>query len=230
MSQLSDKNYLESKFADDFGSPYFPVLAELYFKVGQFQRAQKVCELGLDQDRGNTDGKFILAKIALVKEKFTTAEQFLKQIVDENPLHIVALKLLVKLEFHLNRSPNTIRNYINRIFEVIPNDDDGAGWMSILNATKGKIVESVEESPEIASSPKEDKMSSADQPAKPAKEPGYPVTPSMATFTMVKILSSQKHYDQALGALDILETKGGDKMRVAKEKEEIESLLAAVEK
>ena len=51
---------LEHAFAEDFGTPYFPVLADYYLKNKDFNRAQKVCELGLKNAPHNTDGKFIL--------------------------------------------------------------------------------------------------------------------------------------------------------------------------
>ena len=61
MSQLNNKKYLENNFAADFGTPLFPVLADLYLKTKDLRRARKVCELGLENDPQNTDGKFILA-------------------------------------------------------------------------------------------------------------------------------------------------------------------------
>ena len=65
MIDILDKKMLESKFADDFASPYFPILAELYLNDGELSRARKVCEIGLDYDSQNIDGKFVFAKVAL---------------------------------------------------------------------------------------------------------------------------------------------------------------------
>ena len=50
MIDILNKKMLESAFADDFASPYFPILAELYLKEGDLSRARKVCEIGLDYD------------------------------------------------------------------------------------------------------------------------------------------------------------------------------------
>ena len=50
MIDALDKKMLESKFADDFASPYYPMLAELYLNEGDVSRARKVCEIGLGYD------------------------------------------------------------------------------------------------------------------------------------------------------------------------------------
>jgi hypothetical protein len=47
----------------------------------------------------------------------------------------------------------------------------------------------------------------------------------MATFTMVQILKSQKHYHQALAVLDVLKLNGRDSDQIAKEKNDIQQLL-----
>ena len=44
---ISNKLDLERAFADDFSSPIFPILGELYLKNKDFQRAEKVCRIGL---------------------------------------------------------------------------------------------------------------------------------------------------------------------------------------
>jgi hypothetical protein len=46
----------------------------------------------------------------------------------------------------------------------------------------------------------------------------YNIDKSMATFTMVQVLKSQKHYNQALVVLDLLESMGLDKRKIEKEK------------
>ena len=84
MIDIMDKKTLENRFADNFGSPLFPILADMYLAEGDIRRARKVCEVGLDHDSTNTDGKFVLARIAITEEKFTAADKLLKQVVNEN--------------------------------------------------------------------------------------------------------------------------------------------------
>ena len=74
MIDITDKKSLENIFAQNFGSPYFPILADLYLQKGDFYRAKMVCEVGLRHDSGNDFGKFILAKVALAEEKPAVAE------------------------------------------------------------------------------------------------------------------------------------------------------------
>ena len=96
MINIKDKKNLEGAFAQDFGSPYFPILADLYLQEGDLRRAKMGCEGGLQHRSGNDCGKFILAKVALAEEKFTVAERWLKQgikgVTIGLPRHVFARK------------------------------------------------------------------------------------------------------------------------------------------
>ena len=59
----------------------------------------------------------------------------------------------------------------------------------------------------------------------PKIEADYEVVESMATFTMVRVLKSQKHFHQALAVLEILKSKGRDSGRISGEKAEIQLLI-----
>ena len=56
-------------------------------------------------------------------------------------------------------------------------------------------------------------------------EKTYNVDNSMATFSMVQILKSQKHYNQALNVLDSLIKKGENQDKISKEKLVIKTLI-----
>ena len=49
----------------------------------------------------------------------------------------------------------------------------------------------------------------------------YKIENSMATFTMVRVLKSQQHYNQALAVLEVLESMGQDEGTLVQEKDEI---------
>ena len=72
-----------------------------------------------------------------------------------------------------------------------------------------------------------DLVSSGASETKPVliEEADYDLEESMATFTMLQVLKSQKHYQQALAVLKILEAKKMDIDRISKERGEIKSLL-----
>ena len=108
---INNISELEHAFAEDFGTPVFPVLANLYLKNKEMKRSRKVCELGLELSPHNSDGKFILAKLNLYENKLMKGEQLLKQVVDENPVHINGLRILIEVMRSLNRSPNSIKKY-----------------------------------------------------------------------------------------------------------------------
>ena len=90
---ISSKKDLEQVFAEDFSSPIFPILGELYLKNKDFHRAEKVCLVGLKHDPANINGYYILAKVYLCNNQLTKAEKILIKLLDKKPLHINALKL-----------------------------------------------------------------------------------------------------------------------------------------
>ena len=217
MIDLTDKKLLETKFAEDFASPIYPILANIYLNEGDLVRARKVCEAGLDHDFTNVDGKYILGKVSIAENKLTLAERWLKQVVNENPAHFTALRLLINVEIQLKRSAKTIRAYIMRLLQFIPYDDECLKWLNEINAQdladSDRVAENINPRP-------------VDQKAnEPIIEKPYEVVESMATFTMVKVLKSQKHFQQALAVLEILKSKGRDSERISGEKAEIQLLI-----
>jgi len=137
MIDLTNKRFLETKFAEDFATPFYPMLADMYLLEGDLDRAKKVCEVGLNHDFSNVDGKYIIGKVALAENKLTVAEKWLKQVVNENPAHFSALRLLIRLEIKLKRSPKTIQTYIGRLLHFIPYDDECLKWLDEKKCTGG---------------------------------------------------------------------------------------------
>ena len=223
MIDITDKKSLENIFAQNFGSPYFPILADLYLQEGDFRRSKMVCEVGLRHDSGNDLGKFILAKVALAEEKPAVAEKWLKQVVKDNPSNFNALRMLIRLEFILKRSPKTIQKYIQYILQYIPNDVECQGWLQNISDISDKLPEGKK----IDSNKTNDLVSGEVSTTKPGliEEKNYDLEESMATFTMLQVLKSQKHYHQALAVLKMLEGKKMDVDRISKERGEIQSLL-----
>ena len=54
----------------------------------------------------------------------------------------------------------------------------------------------------------------------------FKIKPTMATLTFVEILKQQKHYNQALHVLSIIESKSQSDKKIKKIKTEIKTLLA----
>ena len=232
---INNISELEHAFAEDFGTPVFPVLANHYLKNNDMERSRKVCELGLKHSPYSSDGKFILAKINLYENKLMNGEQLLKQVVDENPVHINGLRILIEVMRSLNRSPNSIKIYIQKILHILPDDDDSLKLLALIDNSPQLTVET---SPSVIpdkknlsisvskkSTPK--KETKAKSIVNPPKDRVFDVGVGMATFTMVAVLKSQKHYQQALAVLSRLEEKGADVKRITTERIELELLLSA---
>ncbi len=213
MIDLTNKKFLETKFAEDFASPFYPMLADMYLLEGDLTRAKKVCEVGLDYDSTNVDGKYILGKVAVAENKLTLAEKWLKQVVNENPAHFTALRLLINVEIQLKRGVKTIQAYINHMLQFIPHDEECLKWLNEIGAL-GDLVDS-----------KTLPDSTTQKTTEPIIEKSYEIVESMATFTMVKVLKSQKHFHQALAVLEILKAKGRDGGRISGERTEIQQLI-----
>ncbi|SVB56327.1 uncharacterized protein METZ01_LOCUS209181 [marine metagenome] len=227
MINVLDKKTLENRFAEDFGSPLFPLLAEIYLSEGDIIRAKKVCEVGLEHNSNNTDGKFIFARISIGEEKYTQAEKWLKQVVNENPAHFKGLRMLINLEIKLKRSHKTIQNYINRLLQFLPHDSDCIKWIDRLHSPIENAVslkEKVEgfsiESVKLGASENINHFELI-------KAKTYSVDKSMATFTMVQVLKLQKHYNQAIAVLDVLESQGFNKDKINHEKDTILKLMSS---
>ena len=219
MIDITDKKNLEEVFSQDFGSPYFPVLADLYLQDGDIRRAKLVCEMGLKHS-SNDCGKFILAKVALAEEKLTVAEKWLKQVVNDNPSNFKAMRILIRLEFVLKRSPKTIKKYIQHISQYLPNDVECQDWLDNISDKSSKLqLEKKTPVPQNI----DDHVSNGTP--IPIKNIDYDIEESMVTFTMLQVLKSQKHYQQALVVLKMMESKNMDPDRILKERDEIQSLL-----
>jgi hypothetical protein len=227
---INNISELEHAFAEDFGTPLFPVLANHYLKNNDMERSRKVCELGLKHSPYNSDGKFILAKINLYKNKLMNGEQLLKQVVDENPVHINGLRILIEVMRSLNRSPKSIKKYIQKILHILPDDEDSLTLLALIDNSPKLVVET---SPIVAPDKKNKSTSKKSPPKKETKEKSIKSPPQdrvfdvgvgMATFTMVAVLKSQKHYQQALAVLSRLEEKGADIKRITTERIELELL------
>ena len=225
MININDKTALEGVFAENFGSHYYPILANLYLQEGDLRRAKKVCEVGLKHDSSNVDGKFILAKVALAENKLTIAEKWLKQVIDENPAHFNALRLLIKIEIQLSRSLNTIQIYISSLLQFLPYDKECIQWLNEINKLESSNSQSIT-SPNTESLPENNLPNSASKSTNEhLVKNHYEIVESMATFTMVRVLKSQKYYHQALAVLDVLKSNGRNSDRIAKEKNDIQQFL-----
>ena len=194
-----NKENLEKAFNDDLGSSCFPQLAEEYIKDGDYNRAKKVCNVGLLLNPHNNDGKFMLAKIEMIRGNGKAAEELLKTVLSNDSLYVNAMRLLV---MHYNsqsiKQVEMIR-LVHKILDLLPNDEFA---LEILKASK-KIktpakkvaIRKPRKSSPAKKQPKPKNVASKSENKK------INIDPKMATLTFVDILIKQKQYSQASNML-----------------------------
>ena len=75
------RHRLEHIFANNFSSPIFPILADLYYNNEEYNRANKVCSIGLKRDPENLSGQYILAKIKLAEKAIRPDDDYHKHLL-----------------------------------------------------------------------------------------------------------------------------------------------------
>ena len=202
------KQQLEQIFANDFKSPVFPILAEVYLKNKEYDRALKVCEIGLSSDANNEIGKYILSKIYLINKKYEKAEKILKKLINNNSHHSKAIIDLVKVQIILKRSKKNITKNIDLGLKI-------GIEHKLFQTTKNQISTKKTIQNKQRSNQKNNMLSLEN----------IKINKSMATKTMYKIMLSQKKYDVALSVLNIMKNDSKHLGFVKKEIENIKNLL-----
>ena len=190
---------LESIFADDFSSPTFPVLANIYYKKKEYKRALKVCEIGLSYVPNNYIGQFILSKVHLINQQYIKAEKLLKIVVFNNPHHSQAVINLVKVQFFLKRSKKNIQKNIDLGISI------GINHELFIDQQKN----SKREKP-IAQSQQKSNFNIMNS-------DNIRINKDMATKTMYKIMLKQKKHDIALSILQTMNKQSKYKRFVSTE-------------
>ena len=201
---------LENIFAINLRSPVFVQLADLYYSKRQYDYAYKVCEIGMKKDPANQLGKYILSKIYLIQNKIEKAEILLKEIIMENPCHLLAFLLLVPVMENLGRSKVSIELYIKNIIMFYPKH-------SIILNYYQQYCKLVKNKP-IRSKKKASKV----QEQKP-----FTFHIKLATKTMYKLFIQQKKHLEAYELLKIMQK---NKKNLSFVKMEIPKILKKIEK
>ena len=113
---------LEHLFAEKFSTDAFPILADLYYNKRQYDRAVKVCKIGLQHNPDNLLVQYILSKIMIINKDFMKAEKLLQTVIRKDGNNINALLLLLELSLKLERKPKIIQKYLGKLLLKIPNN------------------------------------------------------------------------------------------------------------
>ena len=203
------KKEIEKIFSNDFSSPSFPILASYYYDDKDYNKAIKVCKIGLNNDPKNYIGQYIYAKSLIMVGDFLKAESLLKRISAHNVFYLRALLLLIEVMQHLNRSSKSIIKHINQISLKFPNHPQLKELTKIykikLPKAKNRVVFDVSKN------------------SKESKQSDYDI--KLATKTMYQLLISQKQYYEALKILDIMLENNYEINFASKAKKEIQAKL-----
>lgn len=213
---LKNLTELELYFANHFDTVLFPVLAEIYLTKGEYDRAKRVCQIGLEHHSDSSDGQFILSQAEMGMGNLAAAEKLMKKVLAKYPNHRLAATTLPLVQEQLGRSSSTLKISFKRSLSVDPNNQFAKDYLS-------KKQKKTAKKPDVLKYPK--KKKSQKLLPNDISLDGVSVSPRLATFTLVNVFKGQGLYHQALDILNILEKKGEDKKRIAQERKAIKASL-----
>ena len=224
---LTNLTELELYFADHFDTVLFPVLAEVYQAKAEYDRAKRVCEIGLEHHPNSIDGQFIISQAELGLGNLSAAEKWMKKVLTQIPDHKNAATSLPMVQEQLDRSPTTLKTSWKRAQEVDPGNQFAKDFLSDKKTkTKPKPKKKKEKKPSVSTIPHIPKKDKSKKPLpKDLSVEGVAISPRLATMTLVNVLKGQGLYHQALEVLNILEEKGEDKKRIDGERKAIKAEL-----
>lgn len=214
---LKNLTELELYFANHFDTVLFPVLADIYQSKGEYDRAKRVCEIGLDHHPNSLDGYYILSQAEMGLGNLSAAEKWMKKVLKQDPSHKSAASGLPMVQEQLERSTVTLNASWKRALAVDPNNQFAKDY---LTSKPKKIVNK-----KNTVLKKTNKEKTSNKIKKDLNVESITISPRLATFTLVNVLKSQGLYYQALDILDILAQRGEDKKQIAKERKSIKAEL-----
>jgi len=199
---------LEHLFAEKFSTDAFPILADLYYNKRQYDRAVKVCKIGLQHNPDNLLGQYILSKIMIINNDFMKAEKLLQIVIRKDGNNINALLLLLELSLKLERKPKIIQKYLGKLLLKIPNNK------KVKKFNKQFIKQ------KLSSNQKDKKIV-----INKAHSKSIQIADNMATKTMYQIIKKQKKFHSAKTILEIMINKNRNVSFAKNELKKINSII-----
>jgi len=235
---LESQIELEIYFADHFDTILFPVLADLYLKNNELNRARKVCEIGLKNHKNDPAGLFVLANIEKIEGNLKEAEKILEHVLLYATDHLSAAIQLCEIQTVLGRAKSRLLKSWKYVLSLDSSHQTAKEFVEKNAGTETanqNVKKQISKQKKIKIQPIEKKKSivkkvvpppvTIDEYADPLK-----VSPRLATFTLVSVLKNQGLFSQALDVLDALEKKGENPNDIALERETIEELVQKLNK
>jgi len=188
-----DLKKLEKIFSNDFNSLSYTILGNEYIKSNDIDRALTVLQIGQENNPDDLVGKYLLAKVFLLKNQIKESKKLLTEILDLFPLNLRARLLIIEILKKEKQNHKDLSYHIELLQEYFPNH----------GAPKKTIISNEKSEHEIKSlkTKKSDKIQEQ-------ASAHFSINQNMATFTLVNILITQKNFKEALVVLDMLERKG----------------------
>ena len=196
---------LELAFAKDFSSPVSPVLADFYFKLSQYEKAKKVCQIGLQHNSQNCIIYYILAKVYLIEDNYIEAEKLLQHVVLNDTTNFEALKLFINIKVFLKRSIKTYSKYILKAYSI---NSENKKINNLYNQLK------IEESPKLKNNEYQKKLSV-----------DIVLNKRLATKTMFSVFMKQKKHNEALTVLQMMSKTKENKKFIKEETTKLINLI-----
>ena len=117
-----------------------------------------------------------MAKIYLYSENLEDAEQLLIILLNKNPLHINALRLIVELQEQMKKNKTEQMKYLNKLYNIFPDDITIKEKILVLDKESLKNEDK-----------KQKKKNSVNEINKPL-DVDFNINHNMATLTFVEIL------------------------------------------
>ena len=138
----------------------------------------------------------------------------LEEVLEVFPLHINARKLLIEI-FKKQNNNEKLDYHIIELQKYLPNEASIKSSSEVSSLVNGGQSNQMDKEVAQNKSHKKEKANMS-------------INNNMATFTFVDILISQKHYENALEVLNVLEKKGRSKDRINQKRQEINKILGNV--
>ena len=207
---------LESLFANDFSSPVFPLLAEHYYNTDDYYRAKKVCEIGLSKNATNVQGMFVLAKIFYKSDDLFKSERLIQRLLKADPINLKSLLLLFEIQKKLNRTNRTILKTISLILRFCPNHMIATKWM------ENNTIKNLDP---IKKRKKDSPQKNQTQKSTHLDKNQLNLQSNFHTFSMINILITQKHYQDAMNGLKVLVQEESTKQKAEKLIKKIKKII-----
>ena len=199
-----NKENLERIFNDDFGTSLFPILANMYFNDGEYEEARKVCDVGMILNPNNNDGKFVLAKIALLEGYNAQAVNLLKEIIASDSMYPNALKTLLHYYHSSNKNQRAMLKVAHQLLELVPDDDLAMEIINTVKVKKPSNTLNINKKRKAKRKKINKKKTDKKEVVPENNNQNMKINPKMATLTFVDILIQQKQFEQAQIVLNLV--------------------------